>query len=133
MFAKVFKQLSQNCNPQAESRQPKIHDRRLRDHGRCVLFLFMLLVSVVGCFAESVEELCVNYMENCAKFVQQVMKIVSWSGLGEVLGALGMPLGIDSGLCSVFAVVLRIFGQLGIMDDVLCFFSYCCLPLLIVS
>ena len=50
-----------NCNPQAESRQPKIHDRRLRDHGRCVLFLFMLLVSVVGCFVEWVEELCVNY------------------------------------------------------------------------
>ena len=62
-----------------------------------MLFLFMLLVSVVGCFAESVEELCVNYVKNGSKLVQQVMKMVSWSGLGEVLGALGAPLGTQGG------------------------------------
>ena len=67
-----------------------------------MLFLFMLLVSVVGCFVESVEELCVNYMENGAKFVQKVMKMVSWSGLGEVLGALGAPLGTQGGPKSGF-------------------------------
>ena len=74
----------------------------LGDHGRCVLFLFMLLVSVVGCFAESVEELCVNlyrkHCQNCPK----VMEMVSWSGLGEVLGALGAPLGTQGGPKSGF-------------------------------
>ena len=97
------------CNPQAESRQPKFHDRRLRDHGRCVLFLFMLLVSVVGCFVECVEELCVNYVKHCPRLVEQVIKMVSWRGLGEVLGALGAPLGTQGGPKSGFALISGAF------------------------
>ena len=62
-----------------------------------MLFLFMLLVSVVGCFVEWVEELCVNYMKNDPKLIQKVMKMMSWRGLGEVLGALGAPLGTQGG------------------------------------
>ena len=61
-----------------------------------VLFLFMLLVSVVGCFVEWVEDLCVNY-EKYPKLVQKVINMVSWRGLGEVLGALGAPLGTQGG------------------------------------
>ena len=67
-----------------------------------MLFLFMLLVSVVGCFVEWVEELFVNYVQNGSKLVQQVIKIVSWRGLGEVLGALGAPLGTQGGPKSGF-------------------------------
>ncbi len=67
-----------------------------------MLFLFMLLVSVVGCFVECVEELCVNYMKHCLKFVEKVMKMVSWRGLGELLGALGTPLGPQGGPKSGF-------------------------------
>ena len=44
----------------------------------------------------------VNDVENYAKIVQKVMKMVSWSGLGEVLGALGAPLGTQGGPKSGF-------------------------------
>ena len=67
-----------------------------------MLFLFMLLVSVVGCFVEWVEELCVNYMKNGLTFVEKVIKMMSWRGLGEVLGALGAPLGTQGGPKSGF-------------------------------
>ena len=67
-----------------------------------MLFLFMLLVSVVGCFVEWVEELCVNYMKHGLKFVEKVIKMMSWRGLGEVLGALGAPLGTQGGPKSGF-------------------------------
>ena len=67
-----------------------------------MLFLFMLLVSVVGCFVEWVEEFCVIYMQNGLEFVDKVMEMVSWRGLGEVLGALGAPLGPQGGPKSEF-------------------------------
>ena len=58
-----------------------------------MLFLFMLLVSVVGCFVEWVEELCVNYVKNCPKLVQKISKLClggvserSWELLGHPWG-----------------------------------------------
>ena len=36
-------------------------------------------------------------MKNGPTFVEQLIKIVSWRGLGEVLGALGVPLGLKVG------------------------------------
>ena len=56
-----------------------------------MLFLFMLLVSVVGCFVEWVEELCVNYMKNGLTFVDDENGVLEWSrrGLGSSWGTLG--------------------------------------------
>ena len=70
-----------------------------------MLFLFMLLVSVVGCFVEWVEELCVNYVKNVPTFVKkrdQHCVFDAWRGLGEVLGALAVPLGGHGGSKSGF-------------------------------
>ena len=62
-----------------------------------MLFLFMLLVSVVGCFVEWVEELCVNYVKNDTKLVPKVINMVSWRGLGESWELLGHPWGLKVG------------------------------------
>ena len=67
-----------------------------------MLFLFMLLVSVVGfcCWmfrgmgVGIVCKLCECVFPNLSK---TVINIVSWRGLGEVLGAVGAPLGTQGG------------------------------------
>ena len=71
-----------------------------RDHERCVVFLCKFVVSLFvlfiifrrmgGCFFC---KLC----ENGPTFVEQLMKTVSRRALGEVLGALGVPLGLNVG------------------------------------
>ena len=43
-----------------------------------------------------------DYMKNDPTLVQKVMKLMSWRGLGEVLGALGAPLGPQGGPKSGF-------------------------------
>ena len=47
------------------------------------------------------EELCVNYLKN-VQISKKVVQIVSRRGVGEVLGALGAPLGTQGGPKSGF-------------------------------
>ena len=65
-----------------------------------VLFLFMCLL-LFSIFSQNGWICFVNY-ENGPTFVEQLMKIVSWRGLGEVLGALVVPLGLQMGPDSIF-------------------------------
>ena len=83
-----------NCNPQSESRQPKTYDRRLRNHGRCVLFLFMLLDSVVRLFVERTQKLYIIYV----KIVPNWSPNQSELCLGGVFGGLGSSWGALGGL-----------------------------------
>ena len=59
-------------------------------------------VHVVGFCCWMFRGMGINYVKNCLKFVEKVMNMVSWRGLGEVLGALGAPLGTQGGTKSGF-------------------------------
>ncbi len=66
--------------------------------------------------------MCENSLENCPKSD----KMVSWRGLGEVLGALGVPLGPEGGFKSGFRWIFGAFWAPfldGLLINNRCFFE----------
>ena len=66
------------------------------------MILFILLSSVVGCFVDYLEDLIEISSKIGLDFVKKVTKMVSRGVLGEVLGALGVPLRGQGGSKSGF-------------------------------
>ena len=52
-----------------------------------------------------------NYVKHGPTFVEKLIKMVSWRGLGEVLGALGVPFRLPFGMCFCKKIVF-FFEQL---------------------